>query len=143
MEEKTRSKALSWQSHTHFMVFDWAKDHHQIVVIDRDGQIALDLQIEHIAEGWHRLHEKLLRPAGLDLSVVAVAIETNCGPAVEKLLELGCCVYPLNPKSAQRYRDRKAPSGSKTDHLDARSFADALRPDRHGWRRLRPDDPMV
>jgi transposase len=143
MEEKTKSKAVYWESHSHFVGFDWAKDHHQILVIDRDGQIALDLQIEHTAEGWHRLREKLVRLAGPDLSVVAVAIETNCGPAVEKLLELGCSVYPLNPKSAQRYRDRKAPGGSKTDHLDAWSFADALRTDGHGWRRLKPDDPMV
>ena len=143
MEEKTRFKAAHWASYSHFVGFDWAKDHHEIVVIDRDGHIVLDLQIGHHAEGWHRLREKLVRLAGPDLSAVAVAIETNCGPAVEKLLELGCCVYPLNPKSAQRYRDRKAPSGNKTDHLDAWSFADALRTDGHGWRQLKPDDPMV
>lgn len=143
MEEKTRFKAAHLASYSHFVGFDWAKDHHQVVVIDRDGHIVLDLQIGHTAEGWHRLCEKLVRLAGPDLSAVAVAIETSCGPAVEKLLELGCSVYPLNPKSAQRYRDRKAPSGNKTDHLDAWSFADALRTDGHGWRRLKPDDPMV
>lgn len=35
-------------------------------------------------------------------------------------------VYPLNPKSAQAYRDRKAPSGVKDDGLDAWNFADSL-----------------
>jgi transposase len=109
----------------------------------RTAEVGLDLQIEHTAEGWYRLGEKLVRLAGPDSSVVAVAIETNCGPAVENLLELGCSVYPLNPKSAQRYRDRKAPGGSKTDHLGAWSFADVLRTDGHGWRQLKPDDPMV
>jgi hypothetical protein len=51
---------------------------------------------------------------------------------VERLLDAGSSVYPLNPKAAQRYRDRKAPSGGKSDRLDARSFADALRTDGHG-----------
>jgi hypothetical protein len=37
MEEKTKSKALGWECHTHCMGFDWVKNHHQIVVIDRDG----------------------------------------------------------------------------------------------------------
>jgi hypothetical protein len=41
-------------------------------------------------------------------------------------LEAGMQVYPLNPKSAQAYRERKAPSGVKDDQLDAWSFADAL-----------------
>ena len=48
---------------------------------------------------------------------------------MEQLLEAGMQVYPLNPKSAQAYRQRKAPSGVKDDRLDAWSFADALRVD--------------
>jgi transposase len=71
---------------------------------------------------------------------IGVALETCCGPAVERLLDAGLSVYPLNPKAAQRYRDRKAPSGGKSDGLDARSFADALRTDGHAWRRLVPQD---
>jgi transposase len=65
-----------------------------------------------------------------------VAVETNCGPAVERLLDAGLAVYPMNPKAAARYRDRKAPAGAKDDALDAWSFADALRTDGHGWRPL-------
>jgi hypothetical protein len=47
--------------------------------------------------------------------------------SLEQLLEAAMMVYPLNPKSAQAYRQRKAPSGVKDDQLDAWSFADALR----------------
>ena len=60
-------------------------------------------------------------------AVVGFAIETNCGPAVERLLEAGVAVFPLNPKAAERYRDRKAPGGDKNDRFDAFCFADALR----------------
>lgn len=125
------------------MGLDWARKHHEIVVVDPKGQIVLDLAIDHTAEGWHRLREKLVNIVGPDLSQIAATIETSSGPAVERLLELGCTVFPLNPKAAQRYRDRKAPSGGKTDHLDAWSFADALRTDGHAWRPLKPEEPLV
>jgi len=136
-------KTIAWQSHTYFMGFDWATKDHAVVVLDREGQIILDLQISHTADGWRLLRKRLIQLAGSELSRVAAAIETTCGPAVEQLLELGCTVYPINPKAAQRYRDRKAPSGVKTDHLDALSFADALRTDGHAWRLLKPQDPRV
>lgn len=143
MEEGKQSKVGDWEARKYFMGFDWAKDHHEVLVLNREGQTVLDLEIKHTAEGWNVLRDKLVNLAGSDLSAIAATIETNCGPAVERLLELGCAVYPLNPKAAQRYRDRKVPSGTKTDHLDALSFADALRTDGHAWRQLKPEDPKV
>lgn len=140
MDEKNEN---SWEQRRYYMGFDWAKKYHEIVVVDDKGRITLDLRIEHTVEDWCHLREKLTDLAGSDLSVVAVTVETNRGPAVERLLEMGCVVYPLNPKAAQRYRDRKAPSGGKTDHLDALSFADALRTDGHDWRQLKPEDPKI
>jgi transposase len=62
---------------------------------------------------------------------------------VERLLEANLPVFPLNPKAAERYRDRKAPSGHKNDRLDAFCFADALRTDGHLWRVLCPQDPLT
>jgi hypothetical protein len=58
-------------------------------------------------------------------------------------LEAGMMVYPLNPKSAQAYRARKAPSGVKDDQLGAWSFADALRVDGQGWKALKPEEPLI
>ncbi|MEW6404797.1 MAG: transposase, partial [Chloroflexota bacterium] len=100
-----------WEQHRYYMGLDWAKREHAIVGVDREGRIRVDTSIEHTAEGWHRLREKLVALAGPDLSLGAVTIETNRGPAVERLLELGCAVYPINPNAAQCYRARKAPSG--------------------------------
>ncbi len=139
----TKKDENTWPQRMYFAGFDWARNSHAIVVVDPTGKIVLDMTIKHDIDGWNHLHKKLHELAGPDLSVVAVAVETNCGPAVERLLALECAVYPLNPKAAQRYRDRKAPSGGKTDHLDAWSFGDALRTDGHGWRQLIPDDPAV
>ena len=45
--------------------------------------------------------------------------------------------------SSKAYRARKAPSGSKTDRLDAWSLADALRVDGQSWKALAKEDPLV
>jgi transposase len=130
------SATVEFSQFTHFAGFDWGREKHHIVVVDPQGKVVLQQQIEQTAEGWAALREKLSPLAGK----LAVAVETNNGPAVERLLEMNLAVYPLNPLAAERYRDRKAPSGVKSDLLDAWSFADALRTDGHGWRVLRPDD---
>jgi hypothetical protein len=89
---------------THYAGFDWGKDQHQIAVVDRAGQVLLDLSFENTATGWAALREKLRV-----FPQVGVAIETRCGPAVERLLDAGLSVYPLNPKAAQRYGTAKPP----------------------------------
>jgi transposase len=140
----SNQKEVSFQEQCKlFGGFDWAKEDHDIVVVNGTGTIMVDLSFPDTAEGWALLREKLVAQVGQDLSHVAVAVETRHGPAVERLLQLGCRVYPINPKSAQRFRERKAANGSKTDFLDAWSMADALRTDGHGWRCLEPDDPMT
>ena len=129
---------IAWNVITHYAGFDWAKDHHDVVVVDARGKIVKDLTFEHSAAGWAQWKEMVAAYPRL-----AVAIETNQGAAIEQLLESGVVVYPVNPKSAERYRDRKAPSGTKTDYLDAWSLGDALRVDGHGWRALKPLDPLI
>jgi transposase len=50
---------------------------------------------------------------------------------------------PVSTTSAKAYRQRKVPSGNKTDHVDTWSLADALRVDGHGWKALAKEDPLV
>ncbi|MGH8018457.1 MAG: IS110 family transposase [Opitutaceae bacterium] len=131
-------QTIVWAERKHFAALDWASDHHDVVVVDHQGTVVTALRIEHTAEGWAHLREQL-RP----FEPLAIAVETNQGLAVEQLLEAGYAVYPINPKSAKRYRERKAPTGVKDDWRDAWSAADALRVDGHGWRVLSPEDPLV
>lgn len=129
----------SWEEVNYYTGFDWAKDHHDIVIVDGVGRIVADFQIEHTDQGWQRWREQVaaLGPG------VAVCVETNQGIVVEKLLESGVLVYPISPVSAKAYRQRKVPSGNKTDRVDAWSVADALRVDGHGWKALAKEDPLV
>jgi len=128
----------NWNEITHYLGFDWAKDHHQVVVVDRQARIVAEFEFEHSLEGWLKFREQLR-----DYPVVAVAIETNQGAAVEQLLQSGVNVYPVNPRCAKAYRERKVPTSNKTDRLDAWSLAEALRVDGHTWRALQPLDPII
>ena len=139
MQSPRSAADVSFSRLTHYCGFDWAKDAHQAAVVDKSGAVVLELSFGNTAEGWATFAARLLALGG----TVGVAIETSSGPAVERLLQMGLSLYPMNPKSAQRYRDRKNVSGAKSDPLDAHSFADALRTDGHGWRRLLPLDPLT
>ena len=136
--KQTMSGSEPWQQHRAFGALDWASEKHSVIVVNPAGKVIEEFEIEHSALGWKKFREKL-QPYGS----IPFAIETSQGVAVEQLLEAGMVVYPINPKSAQAYRERKAPSGVKDDRLDAWSFADALRVDGHGWRALRPEEPLI
>ena len=128
-----------WSKITHYAGFDWAHDHHEVVIVNRSGKIVADFQIEHTAQGWQHWREQV---AALG-SELAACVETSRGFVVEQLLESGVAVYPISTTSAKAYRQRKVPSGNKTDHVDAWSLADALRVDGHGWKALAKEDPLV
>lgn len=127
-----------WTEITHYAGFDWARDHHDVVIVDRQGQILADFRLEHSLAGWQQFADKIK-----DYPALAVAIETSQGAAVDQLLQRNCTVYPVNPLSAKSYRERKAPSGNKTDHLDGWSLAEALRTDGQQWKALQPLDPLT
>jgi transposase len=127
-----------WNELTHFAALDWADDHHDLVVVDAGGQVVVKLTFEHSAEGWQQAQQALAQWPD-----VPVAVETSAGPAVDQLLQRGLTVFPVMPKAAARYRERKRPSGAKDDLHDAWSLADALRTDGQAWCVLSPLDPLT
>lgn len=124
-----------WTQQPYFAALDWAKDHHDVAVVDQVGTIVAEFQFDHTAEGWAGFEQQMQ-----SFGRCPIAIETSSGPAVDQLLQRQFPVYPVNPKAAQRYRERKAPSGKKTDRHDAWSLADALRTDGQDWLQLRAQD---
>lgn len=136
--QKGRNAVNAWTECPYFAGVDWGHGQHQLVVVDRGGQIVESLRFDHTAEGWEPVRRILGR-----YPEVPLAIETNQGLAIEQLLPLSVRIYPVNPQAAEQYRRRKAPSGAKDDELDAWSLADALRVDGNQWRPLLPDDPLT
>jgi len=127
-----------WKDITHYAGFDWARDHHAVVIVDSEGTIVADFEFEHSLEGWRNFQEKTVPFPNL-----AIAIETSQGAAVDQLLQRDYTLYPVNPVASESYRQRKAPSGTKTDHVDGWGLADALRVDGQGWKTLQPMDPLT
>jgi transposase len=125
----------NWTEHTYFAALDWASDHHDIVVLDRHGAVQAEFRFAHTAEGWAEFTSRMQPFSG-----APITLETSSGPAVDQLLQRGWTIYPVAPTAAARYRERKVPSGTKTDRHDTWALADALRTDGHAWRVLRPQD---
>jgi transposase len=117
---------------------DWATQAHEICVLDASGRVLGKKSFPNTPEGLEQLVRWLLTLTGGDVTKIAVAIERPDGLVVEALLDYQIEVYSLNPKQLDRFRDRFSVAGAKDDQRDARVLADALRTDRHAFRRVLP-----
>jgi len=72
-----------------------------------------------------------------------VGIEIDRGLLVGALVAAGYRVFAINPMSVDRYRDRRATSGAKSDPGDAKVLADLVRTDRHNHRPVAGDSELA
>jgi transposase len=119
-----------------FCGIDWAEDHHDIALVDRDGGLVARLRVSDDAAGLARLLDLLAEKGDSPGDPVPVAIETPRGLLVACLRATGRRVYPVNPMATARYRDRHSMAGRKSDHGDAVVLANILRTDLHAHRPL-------
>lgn len=122
---------------------DWADEKHDACIRSETGTVLDEFTFTHDQAGFDLLRERGRASFGSGQVEVLCAVETNQGLLVNFLLEQGWVVYPLNPKSVDRYRDRLRPARSKSDRLDAWLMADILRTDRDLHRPLLPDSESV
>ena len=122
---------------------DWASETHQVCLVAADGKIIGERAFAHGGAGLAEMCDWLVTTSGEEPPTVAVAIEVPHGPVVEILLERRFQVDAVNPKQLDRFRDRFTVAGAKDDRRDAYVLADALRTDRHCFRRLTVEDPVV
>ena len=108
---------------------DWAKDHHDIALVDRDGNLLARRRVSDDAAGLAGLLALLAGHGDSAHDLIPVAIETPRGLLVACLRATGRQVYPINPMSVARYRDRHTVAGKKSDHGDAFVLANVLRTD--------------
>jgi transposase len=132
------SEQIRW-----FVGLDWARNQHRARVLDAEGTSVGECDVTHDGAGLAELCAWLLNVTAAEPAQIAVAIETPRGPVVEALLERGFVVYSINPKQLDRFRDRFTVAGAKDDSRDAHVLADSLRTDRHAFRRLSVDDPLI
>jgi len=115
---------------------DWAEDHHDIALVNRDGQLVARRRISDDAAGLAQLLALLAEHGDSPEDPVPVAIETPRGLLVACLRATGRQIYPVNPMAVARYRDRHSVAGRKSGHGDAVVLANVLRTDLHAHRPL-------
>jgi transposase len=132
------SEEIRW-----FVGLDWARDEHHACLLDDEGRCVAERDVAHDGAGLAELCAWLIEKTAARPCEIAVAIEMTRGPVVETLLERGFQVYAINPKQLDRFRDRFTVAGAKDDSRDAEALAASLRTDRHAFRRLAVDDPLI
>src|SRR6266516_4076668 len=78
------------------------------------GECLGERAVAHGGLGIEELCDWLIARTGAAPEVIGVAIEMTQGPVVEALLERGFCVYGINPKQLDRFRDRFTVAGAKS-----------------------------
>jgi hypothetical protein len=126
-----------------FCGIDWAEDHHDITLVDRDGQLLARRRISDDAAGLAGLLALLAEHGDSPENLIPVAIETPRGLLVACLRATGRKIYPINPMSVARYRDRHSVAGRKSDHGDSFVLANVLRTDMHAHRPLPADTELA
>ena len=126
-----------------FCGIDWAEDHHDIALVDRDGQLLARRRISDDAAGLAALLGLLADHGDGAEDPIPVAIETPRGLLTACLRATGRKVYPINPMAVARYRDRHSIAGRKSDHGDAVVLAGVLRTDLHAHRPLPADTELA
>jgi hypothetical protein len=81
---------------------------------DARGECLGERAVAHGGPGIEELCDWLIARTGATPEVIGVAIEMTQGPVVEALLERGFCVYGINPKQLDRFRDRVTVAGAKS-----------------------------
>lgn len=120
-----------------FAAIDWAEEFHRVILLDDQGAELERTSVRHDQPGL--AHLDWLLTHGQNLADVHVAIELHDSLLLDRLLRLGVQVYGLNPKSAERTRERFTPAGLKDDDRDAWSMAEFLRTSHMHLRPLKPD----
>ena len=126
-----------------FCGIDWAEDHHDIALVDRDGRLLARRRVSDDPAGLALLLETLAEHGDTPEDPVPVAIETPRGLLVACLRATGRKVYPINPMAVARYRDRYSVAGRKSDAGDALVLANILRTDLALHRPLPADSELA
>ena len=125
-----------------FVGVDWAEDHHDVCLLDKQGVGLGKRRVPEGMEGSRQL-QVLIAEHAQDPEQVVIGIETDRGLLVRSLLAAGYQLYAINPLAVDRYRDRHATSGAKSDAGDAKLLADLVRTDRHNHRPVAGDSEQA
>jgi hypothetical protein len=131
-----------------FVGDDWAKDHHDVELVDEQGKRLAYRRFPEGLAGLSALHALIAAhmppewadlPPGEAASRVKIGTERDHGVWVQALVAAGYEVFAINPFSVGNYRTRHSTSGAKSDAADAHLLAEIVRLDRAHHRTVAAD----
>lgn len=124
-----------------FVGIDWSDQSLEFHARSAEGQVLAEGQVKPNLAGLGELFSKLEAHAAP--AEIGVAVETSHGAWVQALLDRGYALYPVNPKSAERFREALSAAGNKSDRIDSKVLALMLVSLHRDLRPLRPDAPEI
>lgn len=121
-----------------FAGVDWGSQRHAACVVELDGSVCLELQVDHDDAGLEQLCREFKAAR-----VRSVAIERPDGVVVHRLVQAGFEVVPVHPNVVKAARSRYRSHGGKSDPSDAYVVADVLRTDGHRLKPLQPESDEI
>src|SRR6267143_1904631 len=124
-----------------FVGIDWSDQSLEFHARSAEGKALSQGSVEPNLTGLSELFSAL--EAHAPPSDIAIAAETAQGAWVQALLDRGYAIYPVNPKSAERFREALSAAGNKSDRIDSKVLAMMLVSLHHDLKPLRPDAPEI
>ncbi len=78
-------------------------EEHYVYITDNSGEKLASFKIEHSEKGISKLQDRVYKFSRKRDNVL-FSIETDKGLVISTLMDWGYTVYPINPKSVDRYR---------------------------------------
>jgi hypothetical protein len=127
---------------TLFCGIDWAESHHDVAIIDGDGELVARNASPTTLPGSPSSSKCSLLPAIAPRPRFrwrsrrhADCWSHHCGRRGDRCM-------PINPLAVARYRERHSVARAKSDHADAMTLGHILRVDAHLHRRLSADSEL-
>ncbi len=117
---------------------DWAKDTHEALIADADGERLWAATVTHDEARLSKLCSALR-----SFNVQRVAIERPDGLLIDRLLDAGLTVLAIHPNQVAATRDRFRAAGGKSDRFDAFVLCELARTDSHRFPALIPDSDQT
>jgi transposase len=119
---------------TAYAGIDWASRKHALCVVGAGGEVLAERFVTHDEKGIRGMTALML-----ERGVGRVAIERPDGLLVDRMVQAGLTVMPVNPGALVEFRPRYEVAGAKSDSLDALCLAELARTDSHHFQTLKPD----
>ena len=92
---------------------DWSEAQHAVAIVDDQGSVLSRARVVGDAVGFGQLLELLAEHGEGEPAPIEIAIETDKGLFVADSVAAGFTVFPINRRSAARYRERHGQAGGK------------------------------